>query len=199
MITAALALAGMVKGWALDEAEVRGRFLDVCDRLADLRGSNKPPWKRPHDFEEKWRYAMQRAEPRAPFDGWNGSFGSQHQSTKQAEDKGQLPYGLKIWKEGQPLKGSPGERYFREARKLDISDEVMAVMRFHPGVKCKALGAPQPAILNAMRKDGYGGEIVAIHATFVGPNGREAGHRSPQAILRPLERHRRGDLSGAPC
>jgi hypothetical protein len=173
MITVALALAGMVKGWGLNEFDVRGRFLDVCDRLADIRGSNKPPWKRPRDFEEKWRNAMRRAEPRAPLDGWNGGFGSQHQSTKQAEDKGELPYGLKIWKEGQPLKGSLGERYFREARNLDISDEVMAVMRFHPKVKCLALGIPQPAILNVMRKGGYGGEIVSIHATFVGPNGEK--------------------------
>jgi hypothetical protein len=65
MFIVAVGLAGMVKGWGLNEDDIRERFFDACASLASEHGSPRGPWTKRH-FEQKWQNAMRDAEPRAP-------------------------------------------------------------------------------------------------------------------------------------
>ena len=64
MYKTACALAGMVKGWDLDEADIRGRFYVACGTLSDEKRKGKRNWTA-EDFARKWRDAMAKAEPRS--------------------------------------------------------------------------------------------------------------------------------------
>jgi RecA-family ATPase len=83
MNTTAFNLAAMVKGWELDEHDIRAQFLAACKTLPDLKSANgKGKWTL-KQFEDKWRNGMRDAEPRAmPANGAAGTHNTAYVSTK---------------------------------------------------------------------------------------------------------------------
>ena len=81
MYKTACALAGMVKGWELDQAGIRDRFFGACGTLSDAKGKGKRNWTA-EDFAKKWRDAMAKAEPRSWPPSSTKLNGGQHHAPK---------------------------------------------------------------------------------------------------------------------
>jgi len=141
------------------EHEIKGRFMDACHTLRDDPTSGKPKWK-DANFEEKWQHGMR--DGRDQPDPWPPPGYKPRGST--------LDLGLKLLHESVPLTGTLGEKYFREARKVDPSRATL--LRFHPAASCSEIGKGKAmaAVITAYRSS-PDGDPVAVHVTYVGMNG----------------------------
>jgi hypothetical protein len=149
----AFQLGGAVKGkWpGVTEDDIKRRFIDIGANLRNISGSSKGDWTRKL-IEEKWKHGFEEATARP----W-----------KKKAAGTPLDHALEKLNEAKPLKGTPGERYFIEARHVDPTN-AMGAMRFNPAVSCAELGKGRklPAILTPMR-EGPEGEVVSVHVTYL--------------------------------
>ena len=136
----AYALAGMVKGWYLDEADIRGRFFDACRTLK----SEGEPWNE-SDFARKWRDAMAKAEPRSWPPSSSRLIGARPTHSPQDEPpRSTSPLALRLLKEAGSAKGTITEKYIRETRGLEPNEKALKEFRFHPSVKYSRNPRPCP-------------------------------------------------------
>ncbi len=169
MQKAAYALAGMVRGWNLNEADIRGRFFDACRTLK----SEGEPWKE-SDFARKWRDAMAKAEPRSWPPSSSRLIGARPTHSPEDEPpRPTVPLALRLLKEAGPAKGTIAEKYIRETRGLSPSEKALEEFQFYPAVKHSANPRPLPALLAPFRP-APGAKPTGVHVTFLGPNGERA-------------------------
>ena len=165
--TVAFELNRLIAGnWlGTSEHDLKARFLQACGTLSDVK-SSKGKWT-PRHFEEKWQNAKRDAstqpKPWPPKTFRGGGGGANAPNT--------LDLGLKLLSEAEPLTGTLGERYFRDARGVD-PDRAELHLFFHPAASCSELGKGKtmPAVLAAYRTSPEG-EPVAVHVTYIGANG----------------------------
>jgi hypothetical protein len=165
----AYALAGMVKGWHLDEAEIRERFTDAVLKL-QCKGE---PWTRKHALD-KWQRAMREAEPRSwpPSSSKLNGAGPAH-SPEDEPPRTTTPYALRLLNEARPAKGTIAEVYLGITRGLSPTGKALEEFRFHPSVKHSGNRCPLPALLAPFRP-APGAKPTGVHVTFLGPNGERA-------------------------
>src|SRR6266702_538639 len=85
----------------------------------------------------------------------------------EASDRQRTEMALRIWAETQPAAGSLVETYLR-ARGINIPNPPS--LRFHPALKHSS-GGRWPALVAVVTR-GTEGEPIAIHRTFLSPDGR---------------------------
>src|SRR6266566_6576600 len=85
----------------------------------------------------------------------------------EASDRQRTEMALRIWAETQPAAGSLVETYLR-ARGINIPNPPS--LRFHPALKHSS-GGRWPALVAVVTR-GAEGEPIAIHRTFLSPDGR---------------------------
>ena len=153
----ALKLCGLIKGNPeLYESVVKASFLEACRNLLNGK-SDKGDWKPAH-WEEKWRNAMRDAEPRKWTNG-----------AAENEADGKRDYGLRLLSEMQPLAGTIGDRYFREARKVDPTNAKGC--GFHPSVSCSELGKGMTMAAIVTPLCDPEGKAIAAHVTYLNQDG----------------------------
>lgn len=95
-----------------------------------------------------------------------------------AEDARHTRIALKIWADSKSSPGTLVERYLA-ARGLDIASP--EVLRFHPGLKHRS-GKILPAMV-ALVTEGMTGDSVAIHRTFLSPDGLRKTDLAPDRMM----------------
>jgi hypothetical protein len=83
----------------------------------------------------------------------------------------------RFWHEATSIRGSPGERYFREHRHLEVTQlEVGHALRWHRGIR---------AVI-ALMTDPISAAPLGIHRIFLGPDGAKLERKmlGPQGVVR---------------
>ena len=80
------------------------------------------------------------------------------------KEKYMVSLAQKLWRESQPIKGTIGEKYLKEHRKIELN-AIPASIRFHPGIPSGKDDATYPALLAAGRN--VKGQVQRVQAIYL--------------------------------
>jgi hypothetical protein len=106
----------------------------------------------------------------------------ERRAQEEIERKAKQSLALAIWKETQPIEGTPAERYLR-ARYINIQPPKS--LRYHPGLEHGPTGLVLPCVVAAVQ--GVDRHICGIHRTFLKSDGSgKATVLAPKMSLGPI-------------
>jgi hypothetical protein len=130
----------------------------------------------PQQHVAKWDLAAVEAEADAVPPAWD------------ADALDRITYAQSLWNEAEDPRGTLAEKYLREARKLDLPDDLAgAVLRFHPRCPWRDENADTPAhvpALIALFRTIDDDTIVGVHRTALRADGSKIGRRMLGVVQR---------------